>query len=201
MNQQPRRNEDRFRYPMHRVTAVIDDDAHLDRALHDLQQAGVDLTGVNVLSGPDGARLLDRTGTGHGLRARLLRLAQWGAYEADALEAHDRALSDRRHVVYVPAHGEEQRARAVAVLQAAGGMILCTSVGGASNNSRARPCGRRRPARPLAWVIRGRATGSDRVPAGQLRASSSTINDSWRHTPSMAARTKCPRVCSRRTPR
>ncbi len=77
MNQQPRRNEKRFyRYPMRRVAAVIDDDAGLGCALDVLTQAGTNVSKVNVLSGPEGARLLDRTGTGHGLGARLLRLVQ-----------------------------------------------------------------------------------------------------------------------------
>jgi hypothetical protein len=90
MGQLPRRNEDFFhRYPMRRVVAIIDDDASLRTALTNLEQAGVDVTTVNVLSGPDGARLLDRTGTGHGIRARLLRLHQRGAYEDDALQAHE----------------------------------------------------------------------------------------------------------------
>jgi hypothetical protein len=86
VDEHPRRNENRFyRYPTRRVTAVIDDDAGVQSALNALRQAGVNVTKVNVLSGPEGARLLDRTGTRHGLRARLLRLAQRGVYEGDAL--------------------------------------------------------------------------------------------------------------------
>jgi hypothetical protein len=122
MSQQPRRNENRFyRYPMRRVVAVVDDDAGLQASLDGLEQAGVDLTTVNVLTGPEGARLLDRSGTGHGLRARLLRLAQRGAYEGNALEAHERALNDGHHVIYVPVRGDEQRARVIEILRAAGG--------------------------------------------------------------------------------
>jgi hypothetical protein len=125
MSQQPRRNENRFyRYPMRRVVAVVDDDAGLQVSLDALEQAGVDLTTVNVLSGPEGARLLDRTGTGHGLRARLLRLAQGGAYEGNALEAHERALNDGHNVIYVPVRGDEQRARIIDILRAAGGYHL-----------------------------------------------------------------------------
>jgi hypothetical protein len=51
---QPRRNEDRFyRYPKRRVVAVIDDDAQLDAPVRELDRAGIDRAGVNVLSGPD----------------------------------------------------------------------------------------------------------------------------------------------------
>jgi hypothetical protein len=122
---QPRRNEVRFyRYPLRRVVAVIDDDANVQAALRALGQAGVDVTKVNVLMGLEGARLLDRTGAGHGLRARLLRLGQWGAYEGDALDIHERALNDGRNVVYVPVRGDHQRAQVVDILRTAGGQYL-----------------------------------------------------------------------------
>jgi hypothetical protein len=122
---QPRRNEDRFyRYPKRRIVAVIDDDAQLDAAIRELGRAGVDRAGVNVLSGPGGARLLDRSGKSHGLRARLLRLVQRGAYESDALRAHEQALNAGHHVVYVPVRGQGDRAKVTEVLRTAGGYYL-----------------------------------------------------------------------------
>jgi hypothetical protein len=125
MGQQPRRNEVRFyRYPMRRVVAIIDDDASVQAALRALEQAGVDVTKVNVLTGPEGARLLDRTGSSHGLLARLLRLVQWGAYEGNALDSHERALNDGRNVIYVPVRGDDQRTRVVDILRTAGGHYL-----------------------------------------------------------------------------
>ena len=121
----PRRNEDRFyRYPKNRVVAIIADDPHLSAALRDLERVGVSMPDVNVLSGVDGARLLDRTGTGHGLRARLLRAFQRGAYEVDALRAHEQALQAGHHVVYVPVRDQEQARRVAAVLRGAGGHYL-----------------------------------------------------------------------------
>jgi hypothetical protein len=125
MTGQPRRNEDRFyRYPKRRVVAVIDDGARLDAAVRDLAGAGVDSDGINVLSGPDGARLLDRSGSDHGLRARLLRLVQGGAYESDALRVHEQALKDGHHVIYVPVRDQRDRAKVVGILRAAGGRYL-----------------------------------------------------------------------------
>jgi hypothetical protein len=125
MAEQPRVNEDRFyRYPMHRVVAIIDDERRVGTALHALQQAGLDVTAVNVLSGPDGARLLDRTGAQHGLRARLLRLTQRGAYEGTALQAHESALNNGQQVIYVPVQGDPERRRVVDILRAAGGHDL-----------------------------------------------------------------------------
>jgi hypothetical protein len=125
MTGQPRRNEKRFyRYPKHRVVAIIDDGAQLDAAVHDLDRAGIDVAGVNVLSGPDGAHLLDRSGADHGLRARLLRLVQGGAYESDALHAHEQALNDGHHVIYVPIRGPNDRTKTAETLRTAGGRYL-----------------------------------------------------------------------------
>ncbi len=125
MGVQPRRNEDRFyRYPMNRVAAIVDDEPGVEKALRELEQVGMDVAGVNVLSGPEGARLLDRSGTGHGWRARLLRVAQRGAFEADALRLHDRALHEGRNVVFVPVRGETEKARVASLLRASGGYDL-----------------------------------------------------------------------------
>ena len=119
---QPRRNEPRFyRYPMRRVAAIIDDPASLDAILKDLETAGVDVSAVHVLSGQEGARLLDRTGASHGLRGRLLRLAQWTASEHDALDLHEKALINGQHVVYVPVKGRHQRQRVVDIIRSHGG--------------------------------------------------------------------------------
>jgi hypothetical protein len=122
MNRQPLRNERRFyRYPMFRVAAILDDADDTRTALDGLERAGVDISKVNLLTGQEGARLLDRTGRRHGWGARLLRLLQRGAYEGDALEAHERALEEGRNVIFVPAPGNEESFRIVEILRAAGG--------------------------------------------------------------------------------
>ena len=119
---QARRNEPRFyRYPMRRVVAIIDDSASLEAILEDLETAGIDVSAVNVLSGQEGARLLDRTGAIHGLRGRLLRLAQWTASEYDALAAHEKALIKGRHVLYVAVRRSDQRERVVDIIRDHGG--------------------------------------------------------------------------------
>jgi hypothetical protein len=122
MSGQPRRNEDRsYRYPKHRVVAIVGDEQQVDAAIKNLDRAGVDVSNVHVLSGPAGARLLDRSGKRHGLRARLLRLAQVGAFEADALRQHEKALMDGQHLIFVPAHGNDTRRKVTDILRAAGG--------------------------------------------------------------------------------
>ena len=122
MNTQPLCNERRFyRYPMFRVAAILDDAEDTRTALDGLERAGVDISKVNLLTGQEGARVLDRTGRRHGWGARLLRLLQRGAYEGDALEAHERALEEGRNVIFVPVSGDEESFRIVEILRAAGG--------------------------------------------------------------------------------
>jgi hypothetical protein len=64
---QPHRSEKRFyRYPLHRIVAVVDDAPNLGLALADLGTAGYDVSKINVLSGPQRAMLLDPTGVRRG---------------------------------------------------------------------------------------------------------------------------------------
>jgi sugar/nucleoside kinase (ribokinase family) len=122
---QPQRNHERFyTYPMHRMVAIVDDDAALDAVLRELQKTGVDLADVTVLTGPDGARLLDRRGERHGLLGRLLRIAQWSASENDDLDLHAEALQEGRSVVYVPARDDQRKAAVASALRGAGGHAL-----------------------------------------------------------------------------
>ena len=125
MHGPPRRNEDRFyRYPTNRIVAVLPDEERLHAALRELERAGVPIPAVTVLSGPKGADQLDQSGADHGLRGRLLRLFQGGAYESEVARTHERALNDGQHVIYVPVHDKKERTRVADVLRAAGGRYL-----------------------------------------------------------------------------
>jgi hypothetical protein len=53
-----------------------------------------------------------------------LRLVQQGAYEGNALQAHEGALNEGHHVIYVPVRGHDQRDRVVDILHTAGGRYL-----------------------------------------------------------------------------
>ena len=51
----------------------------------------------------------------------MLRMRQTGGYEADLLQEHAQALRGGRQVIYVPVTDDDERARAIRTLRAAGG--------------------------------------------------------------------------------
>ncbi|MFF9127866.1 hypothetical protein ACF09J_32160 [Streptomyces sp. NPDC014889] len=115
-------NEERFYlYPMKRVAAVLDDEERYTAACHRLEQAGIDLSQVNVLKGPKGQRLLDREGTSRGLLGRIMRGLQHGGYESETLAAHSAALSQDKWLIFVPVRGKDEARRTVDILRSHGG--------------------------------------------------------------------------------
>lgn len=111
-------------YPMHRMVAVLDDEASVQDALAELSKIGIETSQVDVLRGEEGVALLDPHGERHGVLGRLLRLAQLTAEEGNALEFHQQALTDGKLVIYVTARGEAQKDRVATALTAAGGHHL-----------------------------------------------------------------------------
>ena len=68
---QPRKNEERFYlYPMQRVVAVFSDEKQAYAACRQLEAEGFNLSSVDLLFGPGGARLLDAHGARRGVVAR-----------------------------------------------------------------------------------------------------------------------------------
>ena len=125
IDRQPLRNAHRFTlYPMFRVAAILDDADDTRTALDTLEQAGVDLSTVDLLTGREEARALGRTGRRRGWGARLLRSLQRGAYEGEALQAHEHALEDGRNVIFVPARGNAESYRVAEILRTAGGQHI-----------------------------------------------------------------------------
>lgn len=119
---QPRINEERFYlYPMKRVAAVLDDEERCTATCRDLEQAGVNLSHVNVLKGPVGQRLLDSEGTSHRLLGRFMRWLQHGGYESETLAAHCAALSQGRWLIFVPVRSKDEARRTIDTLRSHGG--------------------------------------------------------------------------------
>jgi len=114
-----------YRYPMNRVAAIFDDFAGVTAAFPQLEQAGFDLTGVNVLSGQEGVRLLDLEGAGRGLWARALRLLQrGGAFEGETLRIHDSALKNDQAIVFVPVRTDSEEQHVARILRRCGGRSM-----------------------------------------------------------------------------
>ena len=128
MRPQPHRNEPHLHaYPWRRLVALLDDRAAVQDALAHLHEIGDDVSDVYVLSGPEGAGLLDRHGARSGLRGRLLRLLPWTSSEAGSLDVHDRVLRDGGPVLHVAAHDHDRRERIAEALLPAGGHDLVCS--------------------------------------------------------------------------
>ena len=122
MNRQPLLNERRFHpYAMFRVAAILDGADDTRSALEALERDGVDVSRVDLLTGQEGAHRPDRSGRARGRGAWLRRVLRRGAYEREALQAHERALAKGRNVISVPARGNEETFRIVDILRAAGG--------------------------------------------------------------------------------
>jgi len=114
-----------YRYPMNRVAAIFADLSGVKAALPQLEQAGFDLTGVNVLSGREGARLLDLDGAGHGVWARVLRVLQrGGAFEGETLKFHESALRNDQAIVFVPVRNNSEEQHAARILHQYGGRAM-----------------------------------------------------------------------------
>ncbi|MGW0207211.1 hypothetical protein ACWDZ8_15875 [Streptomyces sp. NPDC003233] len=106
---------------MKRVAAVLDNEERYAATCDHLEQAGINLSDVNVLKGPEGQRLLDSKGTSHGLLGRFTRWLQHGGYESETLAAHSAALSQDKWLIFVPVRSKDQARQTVEILRSHGG--------------------------------------------------------------------------------
>lgn len=114
-----------YKYPMNRVVAIFEDLGQVRSALPQLEQAGFDPSGMNVLSGPEGARLLNLKGAGLGFWARALRVLQrGGAFEGETLRVHDAALKNGQAIIFVPVRNNDEEHRAAGILHRCGGRSI-----------------------------------------------------------------------------
>ena len=110
---------------MNRVVAIFEDLGQVRSALPQLEQAGFDPSGMNVLSGPEGARLLNLKGAGLGFWARALRVLQrGGAFEGETLRVHDAALKNGQAIIFVPVRNNDEEHRAAGILHRCGGRSI-----------------------------------------------------------------------------
>ena len=78
-----------------------------------------------MLSGPEGARLLNLEGTGQGLWVRALRVLQrGGAFEGETLRIHDAALKNGQAIVFVPVRNDREEQQSASILHRSGGRSM-----------------------------------------------------------------------------
>lgn len=112
-------------YPTGRLLCVVDDPARAREAVEELVAVGVARDDVAVLTGPDDARRFDGTGTGHGLRSRLLRLIQFAMMDQlPDFAWYEAAAGEGRAVVAVRVADADRRRAVVEVLERAGAHFM-----------------------------------------------------------------------------
>jgi hypothetical protein len=113
---EPQINADHFYHrPTYHVVGLLTDKSQIPAISAELQSAGVDVAGVEILCGEQGARILDKDGRYHGLRGRVVRTLQRLGYDQETLEIYDEALRDGDLLLHVPAH--HHRRQIAALLQ------------------------------------------------------------------------------------
>ena len=113
---EPQINVDHFYHrPIYHVVGLLTDTSQIPAISAELQSAGVDVAGVEILCGEQGARILDKEGRYHGLRGRVVRSLQRLGYDGEILEIYDEALRGGDLLLRVPAH--HQRRQIAALLQ------------------------------------------------------------------------------------
>lgn len=96
-------NEDRNpSFPFDQLIAVFDTEEQARAAADELAGQFPDIEDVNLLSGSDGVRVFDASGTGHGSRAHLVRGLQHAGSGVNELYLVDEALRDGRVLLRVP---------------------------------------------------------------------------------------------------
>ena len=100
-------------YPRDHLVGIVDNDGAALAA--ELEQQGV--PDVQILSGPEGAEVLDSDGSEHGLFGRLLRTVERVSAEIDHLREYERAVREGSTVVVALAKEEAVRERATEVFR------------------------------------------------------------------------------------
>jgi hypothetical protein len=112
-------------YPTGRLLCVVDEPDTARRAVDELVAGGIARADILVLSGADDARRLDGTGTGHGLRTRVLRAVQFAMMDQlPDFAWYEAAAREGRAVVAIRVTDTARRRTVVEVLGRAGAHFM-----------------------------------------------------------------------------
>lgn len=95
-------------YPVHRVLGIADQPATVETVVDGLADAGVPPQEVEVVCGGQAKHQLDEFRSEHGLKSRLIRIAQSISDERVIADRYEDALRDDRFLVVVPAADAKQ---------------------------------------------------------------------------------------------
>jgi hypothetical protein len=102
-------------YPRDHLVGIVDNEAAATKLAAELNLQGV--TDVQILSGEEGAEMLDSDGSEHGLFGRLLRTVERMSAEIDHLREYERAVREGSAVVVALAKEEPLRETATEIFR------------------------------------------------------------------------------------
>jgi hypothetical protein len=102
-------DEPYWQYLRDAVIGLLPDTERVEEFVDSLRATNRDVGSVRVLCGPDGGRILDRTGTSHGLLARFVRLIENLGYDQETFSLFDEGLGKGESIVAVPTSRNECR--------------------------------------------------------------------------------------------
>ena len=111
-------------FPWDSVVGVVDSADAVDAAVCDLVDAGFPESGIHVLAGEAGERLIDRSGSKHGVLRRVARRLQSLGEESQHTSRHIDALRAGGFVVIVPTKDDDRIERVDQVLKNHGGHFI-----------------------------------------------------------------------------
>ena len=101
------------------MVGLLTDKSQISAISRELESAGVDVAGVEILCSERGAAILDKDGRYHGLRARVVRTLQGLGYDGTTLAIYDEALRKGDLLLHVPVRPKDS-SRIAALLQSHG---------------------------------------------------------------------------------
>ena len=108
-------------FPWDSVVGIIDNVDAVHAAVCDLVAAGFPESGIHVLAGEDGERLIDRSGGRHGFLGRVARTLQSLGEERAETQRHIEEVRKGHFVVVVPTKDDDRIASINRLLRVHGG--------------------------------------------------------------------------------
>jgi hypothetical protein len=108
---------DLLTYPDNSLIGIIDKYSDAKAALKDLKDAGFPEDEIGILCGAEGAKEVDADGSEHGVLGKIAQVVrEFGDVDNAHKETHEKALREGHFLVAVRAKEEEERKRALNIL-------------------------------------------------------------------------------------